>query len=528
MSLSAGTHIDKYVVRRKLAEGGMAEIYLASARGPEGFDKAVVIKRILPKLAHDEAFVRMFVGEARVASRLSHANVVQIFDFAKHEDTYYIAMEYVRGQSLWAARRRARERMLPMSPLLVAHLGAEVARGLGYAHRLTDRGQPVRLVHRDVTPHNVLLGYEGEVKLADFGIAKAGDQLTQAGTLKGKFAYMSPEQARGESLDARSDIFSLGIVLWELLTGGRLFEADSDVGVLRAVQDSAIASPGRLNASVPATLDAIIMKALERRVDDRWSSAQELERALAQFVLEQVHTPEDTDVGAYLRKLFPTEAVTDEPRQDPSVSGAFLVSAPAVALATERPSVDADAFAPTAAFVGRTTVVTGAPERQLKTRSPSRKLWVVVGLLGALGVTGVWRYRHLLPFGEPASNLRAHAVRNVGIPPSAIAEPVAAAAQIDMPTAAVPSKGGNALTEPSAPSPEPTPELGILTVRAKPWAQLYIDGRRRADVQGSKTLRLPAGPHTIRLAHPRLNKQVRVVLEPGKEHVLQHVVNTER
>jgi serine/threonine-protein kinase len=306
VTLEAGTHIGKYVVRRKLAEGGMAEIYLCTARGPEGFEKEVVIKRVRAFLASDPEFVGMFIAEARLASRLNHANVVQIFDFDKHEDTYYLAMEYVRGCSLWELRRKCKELMEPVPPVLVAHLGAEVARGLHYAHRLKVNGQPLDLVHRDVTPHNVLLSFDGAVKLTDFGIAKAGNKLTQPGVLKGKFAYMSPEQARGEPVDARTDVFALGVVLWEMLTGGRLFDGDSEVAVLRAVQQSAIPPPARLNPDVPADLDAAVVRALERDPAGRFQTAGELERALAQCVLKHARSVDDTDLSAFMRRLFPT------------------------------------------------------------------------------------------------------------------------------------------------------------------------------------------------------------------------------
>jgi len=307
VTIESGTLIGKYVVRRKLAEGGMAEIYLASARGPEGFEKEVVIKRIRSFLATDSNFVDMFIAEARLVSRLNHANLVQIFDFDKHEDSYYLAMEYVRGHSLYDVRRRARETMQAMRPALVAHVGAEVARGLHYAHRLTDKGKPLNLVHRDVTPHNVLCSYDGAVKLTDFGVAKAGNSHTAAGVLKGKFAYMSPEQSRGDPVDSRTDVFALGIVLWEMLTGGRLFDGDSDVAVLRAVQQSAIAPPARLNPDVSPELDAIVMRALERDPAARFQTAGELERALASFVLQTSKSIDDTDLGAYLRTLFAEE-----------------------------------------------------------------------------------------------------------------------------------------------------------------------------------------------------------------------------
>jgi serine/threonine-protein kinase len=297
------------VVKRKLAEGGMAEIYLCTAVGPEGFEKEVAIKVVRSFLARDEGFMKMFVDEARLASRLNHANVVQIFDFAKHEDSYFIAMEYVQGVSLWDLRRRCRELGIPFPSVLAAEVAVQTARGLHYAHSLTDKGRPLGLVHRDVTPHNVLLSFDGAVKLTDFGIAKASgnSQSTAAGMLKGKFAYMSPEQAGGDKLDQRSDVFALGIVLWEMLTGGRLFEADSDVGVLRAVRESYISPPARLNPDVPSELDGIVVKALTRDLAGRYQSAQELERALAGFVLRHAKNVEDTNVGMFVSQMFRDE-----------------------------------------------------------------------------------------------------------------------------------------------------------------------------------------------------------------------------
>jgi serine/threonine-protein kinase len=192
---------------------------------------------------------------------------------------------------------------------MVAHIGSEVARGLHYAHRLKEKdgGRPIGLVHRDVTPHNVLLSYEGAVKLTDFGIAKVGDRFTTPGVLKGKFAYMSPEQARGEDVDPRTDVFALGIVLWEMLTGGRLFVGDSDVATLRAVQHSEIAPPARLNPDVPPELDAVVMRALERERDRRHQTAEELERALRQCVLRHARSVDETDVGRFLRHRFAAE-----------------------------------------------------------------------------------------------------------------------------------------------------------------------------------------------------------------------------
>lgn len=305
--LGPGTTVGRYVIKRKLAEGGMAEIFLASAVGPEGFAKDVVIKVVKGFLAADSQFVQMFIAEARISSRLNHANVVQIFDFGKHGDSYYLAMEYVRGASLWDLRKRCREQGTPFPPALAAEIIAQTARGLQYAHALSDNGQRIGVVHRDVTPHNVLLSFDGAVKLTDFGIAKATTTHTAPGMLKGKFAYMSPEQSRGEKVDARTDIFALGIVMWELLTGGRLFDGDSDLAVLRAVQESLIPPPSRMNPEVPTELSDIVMKALARPLEERFQSAFEFDKALATWVLRNAQSVDDTSVSAFLQQMFREE-----------------------------------------------------------------------------------------------------------------------------------------------------------------------------------------------------------------------------
>jgi len=391
VSLQPGTLIGRYVVVRKLAEGGMAEIFLAAAQGPEGFEKEVVIKRIRSGFATDPSFIQMFVEEAKVVSRLNHANIVQIIDFARHEETYYLAMEYVRGRSLSEAHKRARELSVPLPAVLVAHLGQEVARGLAYAHRLSDGGRPLELVHRDVTPHNVLLSYDGAVKLTDFGIAKASNRATSSGMLKGKFAYMSPEQARGEHVDPRTDVFALGITLWELLTAGRLFDAESDVGVLRAVQEREVLAPSILNPEVDDELDRVILRALERDPSRRYQSAQELERALAHIVLRTARSPDDTDVGAWMRELFPIEAK----RAEPSVSRSIpppqdtgrrptpaLVAAAAQGIAEEmaglEPEVPPDAYS-----------VTGSARITAPTRSAAMSL-AACCMAGGCRCTWAW------------------------------------------------------------------------------------------------------------------------------------------
>ena len=543
MTLAAGTPIGKYVVRRKLAEGGMAEIYLAAALGPEGFEKDVVIKRVRPGLAGDPEFVRMFIAEARVASRLNHANLVHIFDFDKHEDTYYLAMEYVRGHSLWELRRRCQERGVAIPPMLVAQIGMEVARGLAYAHRLTDGGQTLNLVHRDVTPHNVLLSFDGAVKLTDFGIAKAGGRATTSGMLKGKFAYMSPEQGRGEALDARTDVFALGVTLWELLTGARLFEGEGDVAVLRAVQERLIVPPARLNPGVSPALDSAVMRALERERARRWPTAHELERALAEVVLGGARSLEDTDVGAFLRRMFPEEAGVAEPAPGSgSIPISLSTSAPAGAPPGEQSAPVAVPAGPPTELV--TPPAEPGPTEVLPRAAPLRRRVAGVLALAALAAAVTVAVR-----AGPGPLTRDR--QRPGAPPAVAmsrADQTAAS-----PGTPAPASGGALAPsgdEPTAPAP-PSPELDSapppgtstavtsgagapdragqgavrarLVIRAKPWAELRVDGKRAGYVQGSKTVRLPAGKHLVELTGPDgVSGAYTVQLVQGRTATLEH------
>jgi|GEM_PF-164376 len=323
MMLSPDTIIgDRYIVKRKLAEGGMAEIYLCTAMGPEGFEKEVVIKRIRSFWGNDDMFIQMFIAEARLASRLNHANIVQIFHFDKHEDSYYLAMEYVNGPSFRDFLRKTKDKNKPLPILLASEVAANIARGLHYAHNLG-------IVHRDVSPHNILLSFDGNIKLADFGIAKTGSQHTSPGVLKGKFAYMAPEQARGEAVDARTDIFALGIVLWEALTRSRLFEYDSYINALQALQENLIVQPSRFNAEVPEELDRIVLKALNRNPAERYQTAQEFERALFNFILTHARSADDTNLGHFLQTVYEDIQTLQQEKKDSLTRTYTPSSAPA-------------------------------------------------------------------------------------------------------------------------------------------------------------------------------------------------------
>jgi len=309
----------RYRLVEPLASGGMADVWRAETTLAEGVVKQVALKLVRGEHGARSDFVRMFVEEARLASRLGHANVVQVLDFDQVDGRYYIAMELVRGHDLGRVVERCRDRGVRLGLARAVHAGAEVAKALAYAHRLADGGAPLGVVHRDVSPHNVLVSYEGEVKLADFGIARAMGQagLTAPGTLKGKLAYMAPEQARGEPLDARADVFALGVVLWELCAGRRLFARDTDAATLAAVLDGPPPSPpSAWNEEVPPELDAAILGALERDRVRRTGSAQELATALAGILLRVTRTPDDADLRALMQRLWPVEERVAAARAD--------------------------------------------------------------------------------------------------------------------------------------------------------------------------------------------------------------------
>jgi serine/threonine protein kinase len=291
----------------RVAVGGMAEVFKAKRSGVEGFEKTVALKRILPHLSENKEFLEMFVDEAKMVAGLSHPSIVQIYDLGKIEDSYYIAMEYVHGRDLRTILKRAREKGLRMPLDLTLRVASQVSAALEYAHRKKDeRGRPMEIVHRDVSPQNILISFEGDVKLADFGIAKAATKAsnTDRGALRGKLLYMSPEQAWGRPIDRRSDVFSVGIVLYEMVTEQKPFQAlGSDVTILELVRKCVITPPRDLNPRVPEPLDRLIMKALAREPEDRYRDAGELHRGIERILRERPPVTAH-DLARFLELLF--------------------------------------------------------------------------------------------------------------------------------------------------------------------------------------------------------------------------------
>ncbi|HVK67892.1 MAG TPA: protein kinase [Polyangium sp.] len=299
--------LGRYRVVDEIGVGGMASVHLARMDGPGGFQKWVAIKRIHPHLVEDDQFVDMFLDEARIAAGINHANVAQVFDLGKDDNTYWIAMEYLHGEPLREVMRRAEEKRMNISPELAARMCADAAEGLHAAHELRGKnGQLLGLVHRDVTPHNLFVTYDGYTKVVDFGIAKVADRLasTRAGTLKGKLAYMSPEQVRGADVDRTTDIFALGVVLWELTTNQRLFRMDTDLDTLEKVQACVVPLPSTIVRGYPQGLEAVVMKALAKNKKDRYQTAREFSRALQVYLNQSGAFVGPEEVAQFVRHVF--------------------------------------------------------------------------------------------------------------------------------------------------------------------------------------------------------------------------------
>jgi hypothetical protein len=307
-SAEGGIKFGSYVLLRRIARGGMAEVFLAQQKGLEGFDRRVAVKRILPHLADAPDFVKMFLGEARLAAQLTHPNVVHIYDFGKFDGDYFIAMEYVEGVHAGQLFKLTERERLP--PTMIARLGADAATALHYAHELrAANGKPYGLVHRDVSPANLMVSFDGVVKLCDFGIAKAaalGDQLTNPGQVKGKYAYMSPEQTIAAPLDGRSDVYSLAIVLWELLVGKTIVPRGDAVDAMRAIRDGRLTPIEKAAPWVPPALVKAITWALQTKRDQR-ATAMDFAQALEAFIKSSPELATPMQVGAWVRQRFPRD-----------------------------------------------------------------------------------------------------------------------------------------------------------------------------------------------------------------------------
>jgi serine/threonine protein kinase len=364
-----GERFGQYVLLERIAIGGMAEIFRAKTFGAAGFQRELVIKRILPSLCDDEQFVKMFIDEATLVAHLHHANIVQIHDFNKVDGSYYLAMEIVDGKDLRKITRAAEKQRAPISIELSLYLTGEALKGLNYAHsRLVD-GKPLELVHRDLSPHNLLVSFEGEVKVSDFGIAKARERLahTVAGIVKGKIGYMSPEQAIGGALDRRSDLFSVGLILYELVTGQRAYPHQAENEMLQKVRRGDIIPPRQHRSDLPADVERLLQRLLAPNPDFRFRSAAD---ALTELSQVRGYSLQSMALGQYTQRLFPEDAkraasgTRSSHTRLPALTGPV---APAPPKTPAPPSTEPPVSAPATSLQREAAVATAIPtlEREL-------------------------------------------------------------------------------------------------------------------------------------------------------------------
>jgi hypothetical protein len=546
MDFYRGTRIGKYEVLTQLSLGGMAELFLAFTAGPGGFRKYVVVKRILPDVKGDEQFVKMFLDEARITAALNHPNIAQVFDLGEEEDGLYLAMEFISGQNLnqvAAACNRAR-RVIPVG--FSCAVARDVLNALHHAHSFTDHtGRSYPVIHRDVAQKNIMVTYDGVTKLLDFGIAKARGKLgrTALGLVKGTTGYMSPEQVRGEEVDGRSDVFSVGVVLHEMLSGERLFSAQTEAEEMKLILEGPIPRLHEVNELVPVALCDVVMRALSRERADRFPTAREMARALERVVGPLLFDPEQAALlmkELFAEKMAATRALL-ESAEDPAVDATGLVR---VAMGNVKvdpgmdfeesvvrkrrkprpaepppPAVPATAATAPAAAV-RDTRASASPERDSRWGTGVAGLVAVIIVGGGFGVwklvfalppatedrvseadtalkpLPVWQDPRLKPFPEPV----------VASPASA---PPAAADDAGSATAAAPP----GTEEEARPARRRKAAEGTLTLVTVPEC-VVMRGKKELGKTPLFNVALPAGTHLLRLKAP--DGKVRVLSAPIK------------
>jgi serine/threonine-protein kinase len=509
----------KYELVSRLAAGGMAEIFLARTTSIQGFEKYLVIKRILQHRTQDPEFVRMFLDEARVAATLDHPNIVQIYDVGHIDNEYFIAMEYLRGHNLIEIVRAGAKLGYAKPPLEhVVSILTSVCAGLHYAHDKRDfEGRPLEIVHRDVTPQNLVVSFDGTVKVVDFGIAKAATREveTLAGTLKGKIGYMSPEQCKGGAVDRRSDIFAVGIILFELTTGKRLYHERSDFDTLKKIIEGPVPSPRELLPFYPAFLNGIVVRCLQKNPDDRYQTARELHADLDAFARDNQLVTGTVPLSQYMERVFADELATHK-------------------------SPDAAAMATTASITlsGSSSSYLGESSRRSSpTLTPlvaARREYITSRLLQLIGALVLFMLGGGVVYWKTQKDFATHAP--ILPPPSVAAAPAAqpppAAALPAPPTAPVAAAPVAAAPAALPPAAAPIPGLHAPAVHPKPPARagdahITLVSEPRCEVlvdgvpSGATPLidwPVPAGKHNIVLLNSSagIRENQRVVLREGE------------
>jgi serine/threonine-protein kinase len=559
--------IGKYQLIQKLATGGMAEVFLAKSAGPMGFEKSLVVKRILPHLATEPAFVDMFLSEARLAAQLNHPNIVQIFDFGEAEGTYFIAMEFIDGSNLREIIRRAGAVGLALPIAFCARVVSAACEGLSFAHDFIDPATnlPMNIIHRDISPDNILLSRQGSVKVVDFGIAKAAgvSPHTQTGVLKGKLAYMPPEQLRNEPLDRRADVYALGIVLYELLTGFKPFRATSEAGMLQAILSEPEVPVEQRRSDVPESLQRILARAIAKDRERRYLDCASFQADLDAFIIELIVStgkPMGASQMAGIVSMMmtaaegasaPPQKTTSFPRTHPRFSQSqpqFKLSAPAAVrpaadpaprqeLKEDRTSADRPSRLIPGAHGRPAQALELPPQPPAEASSPKlskqhdkEMAWVAcLGILLVLAGGGYLSQR--IPLGRPIREptppaaveptspeppLHQDAVHNSQAPLESAASTEAAVSQAL--SHASPDAG---VTEPRFASAAQTDSgdarrersqhaavgQGTLDLLVVPEAMLFLNGWQMGRTRRA-TFPLDAGKYTLKLVNSELHKKV--------------------
>jgi serine/threonine protein kinase len=503
----------QYILLEKVASGGMAELFKAKKIGIEGFERVLAIKRILPHISSDKEFINMFIAEAKLVAHLNHKNIAQIYDFGKIGENYFIAMEYIKGKDLRALLNRCEERNTAMPVELAVFIAKEVLSALGYAHKQKDSsGRDLKLIHRDVSPQNILISYEGEVKVIDFGIAKAETQShTKTGTIKGKLAYMSPEQAWGNPIDHRSDIFSLGIVIYEMLTGKRLFKGTTEIKTLEMVREAKAESfSPSLVAVIPSELESIVMKALSKDVKSRYQDASDMERYLGSVLFELSSAAPGSILKKLMNDMFRDEIEAENRTAAEDATKSIKYENKVVPIPKESKE--------------------SKPQVQLEIKPQPGGKSFLYALLGAaiifvlVGVFLMWPY---ITGEKTASSLIPAQVYNMANQKTPVQETPVQQAPLSQEQVALPvqqdqkEQAQDSSEETTRKAPQEAVK-GSLTINAIPWAEIYINEKHYGTTP--KTIEtLKAGDYRVRLENPAYDAwTTKVAVRGGKTSSISH------
>ncbi len=489
----------QYILLEKVGSGGMAELFKAKKLGIEGFERVLAIKRILPHLSSDEEFIDMFIAEAKLVARLSHKNITQVYDFGKIGQNYFISMEYIRGKDLRGILKRCKEKNIRLPVALAVFIAKEVASALSYAHRQKDSmGKNLNIIHRDVSPQNILISYDGDVKVVDFGIAKAGaHSKTTTGVLKGKLSYMSPEQAWGKPIDHRSDIFSLGIVLYEMLTGERLFRGDSELNTLERVREAKVEPlPSTINTDLPSELEAKMLKALAREVTERYQNASDMEADLGDIIFKLLSGDPALSLKQFMHDFFKTEIEAEQKSEMEEETIRIQFEQEPAEEQKGRRAEEKKAGVKSKTPEPRSFRASAPEKRKIYPYAIAASITVAVIIIAAFIF---WPYtaEKIMP---------SVAVQPVAVPENETAKTneqnitsVNTMAAVDKTEKKIPKSQAEKQDKTQKASEEEN--TGGLTVNAIPWANVYINGKPYGTTP--KTIEeLKAGTHTIRLENP--------------------------